>query len=307
MKSISILLTAVFLCMACEPSKKIEVPKAPFKYAYNIKFNHLYVVIDDSTYKYLFDSIPFFQQFAYVREANVDAGEESWSGKYISGNQDYLEIFKPGGAENTELGDFGIGFMPNLLGTVDSLYDYWKPSSDSIWKDLRNMVIGPGDTIPWFNAVAIHDPDSLAITPWVMEYTDTFMQMAGFTEEDLKREINHAEYSQRGFATRSNIPYDSADYRKLYEKVTALSVTLSKAEYNYFKKYLSDFGFQESESGFSRPDLTINYQLNDADHFILNQIEFELKKEVENQSYAFGSVVFEAQGRKASLLFNVEN
>lgn len=291
-------------CLACHTKQEVEEPKASFEYAENIKFNHLYVVIDDSTYKYLFDSIPFFREFAYVEEADIDAGKESWSGKYISGNQDYLEIFKPGGAEGAELGDFGIAFMPNKMGTVDSLYSFLDTGADSIRRKVQTMAMGEGKTIPWFNAVAIYDPDSLAITPWVMEYTDTFMRMAGFTEEDLAREISHAEYTQRSVATRNNLPFDSANYRRLYERVTALTLELSSAEYNYFRKYLETFGFTESDSAFTRPDLVIYYQLNEGRHAILDQIDFELRKEVEEQSYAVGKIKVSATGRSASIILN---
>ncbi len=297
------ILTIVAACFACTPEQAPE--QAPsFNYAKNLKFNHLYVVIDEVTYTSLFDSIPFFRELAYVREANVDAGEESWTGKYISGNQDYLEIFKPGGAENTKAGDLGIAFMPNLLGTTDSLYNYWKKTrTDSIRKGTRNRVIGPDQSIPWFNAVTIHDRDSLRFTSWVMEYTDTFMKMAGFTEEDLTREISHAEYSQRGFATRQNISYDSARYMKLYERVTSLSLSLSSNELDYFRPYLTASGFEEMGQSFTRADFQINYEKAEGPHQRLRQIELELLADQEPQVYSHGNLTLQVAGKKATIRF----
>jgi len=305
-KQILLILTTTFACIACDTQRKVEEPKAAFEYADNIKFNHLYVAIDDSTYKYLFDSIPFFRTFAYVEEAEIDAGEDAWSGKYVSGNQDYLEIFRPGGAEGVELGDFGIAFMPNKLGVVDSLYSFWNTGKDSIRKELQKLTIGEGNEIPWFNAVAIYDADSLAISPWVMEQTRSFRQMAGFSEEELEQEISYAEYTQRSIATRNNIPYDSARYQRLYERVTRLSLQLTQDEYSYLSKYLRTFEFQESEGTFSRPDLIINYEIKEAKNSILNQIDFELRDEVEPQNYSVGNLTFSAEGRSASILFNKE-
>jgi len=302
MKQILLLSAIVLICLACDPNKKTEESVAPFAFAENIKFNHLYVVIEDSTYKYLFDSIPFFRTFAYVEEAEIDAGEDAWSGKYVSGNQDYLEIFRPGGAEGVELGDFGIAFMPNKLGVVDSLYSFWNTGKDSIRKELQKLTIGEGNEIPWFNAVAIYDADSLAISPWVMEQTRSFRQMAGFSEEELEQEISYAEYTQRSIATRNNIPYDSASYQRLYERVTMLSLQLTQDEYSYLSKYLRTFEFQESEGTFSRPDLIINYVIKEAKNSILNQIDFELREEVDKQSYSVGNIKFNLDGRTAQMI-----
>jgi len=49
-----------------------------FGFRKNIKFNHLYVVIDDSTYKYLFDSLKFLTNFGRTREETINAGSDSW-------------------------------------------------------------------------------------------------------------------------------------------------------------------------------------------------------------------------------------
>lgn len=300
------LLLVLTLCITCckEKNHNDYEMEAPFRYAENIKFNHLYVVIDDSTYKYLFDSIAFFHEFAYVSEDNIDAGDESWSGKYITGNQDYLEIFKPSSAEDTKLGNLGIGFMPNKMGIQDSLYTYWGLGTDSIHRDLKTMVISEGDTIPWFNAINIHNPDSLAIIPWVMEYTDTFMKMAGFTEEELTNEISHAEFTQKYVSTRFNISYDSAQYKRLYERVSGFSLELSQDEYNHFNKYLKTFGFEESDDVFIRPDFEIRYQLTEGSHFTLKQIDFELREAVESQSYTVNKLTFSAEGKMAQMLFH---
>src|ERR1700712_1297419 len=79
-------------------NKKGEI-KNNSRFRQNIKFNHLYVVIDDSTYKYIFDSLQFLKVFAKTSEKNVNAGSDFWTGKYLFGMSNYLEIFKPGGAK----------------------------------------------------------------------------------------------------------------------------------------------------------------------------------------------------------------
>ncbi len=87
----------------------------------NIQFNHLFVMIDDSTYKYLFDSLKLSGPFAKTKEETVNAGNESWTGKYVYGLGNYLEFFKPGSIKESKVGELGMGFMTNKFGTIDSL------------------------------------------------------------------------------------------------------------------------------------------------------------------------------------------
>ena len=91
----------------------------------NIMFNHLFVVIDDSTYRYLFNSPALPENFAAVKEQTTEGGIATWTGKYFSGVSNYLEFFKAGGNTNGKLGDLGLGFTTNKLGTLDSLQHYW--------------------------------------------------------------------------------------------------------------------------------------------------------------------------------------
>ena len=102
--------------------KSQNINKAGFRK--NIKFNHLFVVIDDSTYKYLFDSLKLPKNFAGISEQATDAGSASWTGKYLFGISNYLEFFKPGGIKESKSGDFGLGFTTNKSGTIDSLQNY---------------------------------------------------------------------------------------------------------------------------------------------------------------------------------------
>ncbi len=81
----------------------------------------------------------FPENFAKTKEDTVKAGNTSWTGKYIYGISNYLEIFKQGGAEGTKLGDLGLGFITNKFGTIDSLQKYWTKTLDSI--HIENMVI----------------------------------------------------------------------------------------------------------------------------------------------------------------------
>jgi Family of unknown function (DUF5829) len=268
----------------------------------NIKFNHLSVVIDDSTYKYLFDSLKFFEEFAKTSEQSVDAGSESWTGKYVRGKSNYLEIFRPGGAKGIKLGDLGIGLMTNKFGTIDSLQSYWTKTLDSV--HVENMVItDSGKSTPWYTSVSIPNVDSLKITAWVMENAKEEMNYAGFSESELSGEIEFSEYSRRITAKLRNIPVDSVKYDKLFDKVTSLDISLSNKELAYLKGFLLDIGFTEKDSSFSKEDFRITYSVTNSEHFLLNEIVFSLLKRMPKGRYAFRKIVMIVDGDKAKMKF----
>ena len=269
----------------------------------NIKFNHLFIVIDDSTYKYLIDSLKFPENFAKISEKTMNAGSETWTGKYINGISNYLEIFKPGGAQGTKLGDLGLGFITNKLGTIDSLQNYWKKTLDSV--HTENMVItDSGKTSPWFKSVSIPNVDSLRISAWVMENSREEMNFAGFTENDLTGEIEYSDYLKHVKAKLHNIPVDSVKNDRLFDKVTSLDISLSDRELSYLKKFLLNIGFAEKDNSFSNENFKITYSLSKSAHFLLKEIGFLLLKKIPKQKYSFRKIEMTVDGDKANMKFN---
>ena len=296
-----VILLVVIASWSC--NNRIEKSDSNPSFMKNIKFNHLYVVIDDTTYNYLFDSLQFFNDFSLNYEDTVDAGDESWTGKYLMGIHNYLEIFKPNGYEGAKMGDLGLGFMTNKIGTLDSLYSYWKANLDSVTIENRDFVDENGDTTSWFRFISIPNIDSLPVDPWLMENTREHMISTGFTDNDLLNEIEFYEYSKTYTANRYDISPDSIIYNKLFDKVTSLHLTLSEKELNYLKQYLDDFGFTEKDGIFSGEDFDIKYSISESRHFILNQIDFSLLDTLESEKYSFRSLDLLVNGDKASLKF----
>lgn len=299
-------LAYLVICLfSCNTKSDIPTKEfSKFSLSDNIKFNHLYVVIDHPTYKYLFDSIPFLNEFANIKENLIETGEESWSGKYISGKQHYLEIFKPGGADNIEFGAFGMAFMTNRLGTIDSLQKFWTANLDTVAIQTRTISLSETETIPWFKSLEIPNRDSLSINSWVMENSQEIMILDGFKEEDLKRTIDYSEYVQRSKATQKGISYERAEYDKPFESITSIILTLSDAELDYIEKYLQSLGFKKTVDRFERQDFEIFYKIDNAEHFVLNEITFKLRDSLESREYVFKNINFKTEGRTGKMTFN---
>ena len=296
---VAILLLGIWSCT--DNNQKSQLPPSFAKY---IGFNHLYITIDDATYDFLLDSLKILDQFSVNQRSDVEAGDESWSGIYLFGKHHYLEIFKQGGFDDNRFGDFGLAFMSDKLGTLDSVYISWSSQFDSVTFDHREMTDQNGNDQSWFNYVEIPNADSLHIQPWLMEHTKEHMMDCRYTEHQLENEIEYWDYIKNMLSTTYNISSDSIKYDKLFEKVTALHLTLSEDELARLQLYLYDFGFNETDHKFSKNDFEIKYQFSGSSHFILNQIDFSLLDSVPEQKQTFRNLDFQMSGYKASLKFN---
>lgn len=289
----------LLVCFSCD--NRSEKTGSKLSFTKHIEFNHLYVVIDDSTYKYMFDSITFFNEFSNNLAEDVDAGEESWSGIYLFGKHNYLEIFKPNSYEGAQLGDVGLGFMTNKIGILDSLYNYWEQDFDSVNFGNRDFVEESGDTVSWFRYISIPTPDSLPISPWLMEHTKEHMLSIGFAENDIIDEVEYWDYLKTRRAWDLGITPDSVTYDKLFDKVTALHLTLSEKELIYLQQYLLSFGFIQYDTYFVKNDFKVKYAVTESEHYILNQVDFALLDTLVDETHSFNNLIISVSGDKASL------
>ena len=282
---------------SCNTHKKTHVDKKDF--SQNIMFNHLYVVLDDSTYKYLIDSLKVLGDFSVNRERTFDDGDNSWFQRTMWGKNNYLEIFHPGGGWNRKFGQFGIAFMTNKSGTMDSVQKYWSADTDSIM--ISRRLTQDGKSNPWYRSLKI--PNSLLIIPWLMEHEKEHMYSKGFTDQDLLNNIEYWDYLRYFRGTLYGISPDSVQFKKAFDKVTSINLTLSEAELSLLRQYLKAFGFNEKTKTFTCNDMVIKYSISNSEHFILNQIDFNLLYSLPNGKYQYRNIEFNVVGNKASLKF----
>lgn len=302
---IALLVISVLLTIVLSSFQKNYSDANDSRFRKNVRFNHLFVVIDDSTFTYLFDSLQVLKKFAATSEQTTDAGSASWTGKYLFGRNNYLEIFKPGGMKGGKLGDFGIGFMTDKLGTLDSLHSYWKNTLDSVHEE-KTTTNDDGNISPWFTSLSIPNIDSLKINAWVFENSKEEMTYAGFTEKDLQRPIGFSEYDKHITAKLRNVPVDSVKYGKLFDKIISLKISLSTKELSYLKHFLRDIGFTEHAHSFTNDDLTITYSLTEGEHFLVKEIGFSLLKTTFRQTHSFRHIDLVLDNNKATMKFKYE-
>jgi hypothetical protein len=273
-----------------------------FSLGKNIKFNHLYFVIDSTTYHYLSDSVPFLKDFSSVKESVTDTKEESWSGKYLYGKGHYLEIFGPSGFPGAKQGDVGLGFMTNKTGTLDSLHRHWLSTRDSVDRKVKT-ILEDGVNYPWFTALALPDPDSLRLRTFLMENDKADMLYWGFTEKDLENEIEYWDYMRHYRAKVAKTSPDSIKFAKLFEKIRKIHLVLSDKELTLLRSHLIDFGFSENGDTFYGQDVDITYKIDSKEHFMLHQIDFKLTRSVPRKETTLKNLVISAEGQNAYFKF----
>ncbi|NOT77193.1 MAG: hypothetical protein HOP08_19895 [Cyclobacteriaceae bacterium] len=295
------LLFAIILIGTGSCSRNTE--KSPdYSFEQYIRFNHLYIVIDSTTYELLSGSNSFLKEFSGVVESQSDSKDESWSGKYLYGKGHYLEIFKPGGYPGSTLGNVGLGFMPTKMGTLDSLYKRWSQTEDSVDRKDRT-ILDNGVNYPWFTALSIYDADSLQLRVFLLENAKEDMLYSGFTEKDLQGEIEYWDYMRYYRAHVRKTSPDSIRFTKLFEKIETIHLTVSEKELHMLTQHLQDFGFQLQGRTFRGRDIDITYNLDNNPHRLLQRIDFKLTDSLAAAEFTLNKLSITVKGRNASFRF----
>lgn len=268
----------------------------------NIRFNHFYVVIDDSTYNNLFDCIQILDDFSYNKEQTVNTGEREWSGKYLFGKHQYLEIFKPEGDKEGRFGELGLGFITDKSGTLNSVRHERKRKKERTSYSNRKIV-REGRSYPLFQLASIEHSDSVGIFSWLMEYQKAEMKSVGFTDQDLQEVISWEDYSVHRRAADLKINPDSIKFEKAFDRVTQLDLTLTQYELESLKKSLLYFGFTEKGNSLISQDITINYKISQQKGFVLNQIDFKLIGSMKQGTYRCKNLELKINENSANLKF----
>lgn len=150
-----------------------------------IFFNHLYVVLDDKTYRAIQGSD--FLQIAFPgkeRRSTLTAVGETWSGTYFYCQDNYLEFFGSGNGPVTgkasrgghwqsgaQEGWAGLAFSTDRPGGVAAVTRALQKAYQSEpFHELRQMRSGDQAT-NWFYQVKVAEPLRLgSFDSWVMEY-----------------------------------------------------------------------------------------------------------------------------------------
>ncbi|MET8764573.1 DUF5829 family protein [Lentzea sp. NPDC004782] len=138
-------------------------------------YNHAWGTLDRATA----DAI---EHSAYLREfadfevrTTTGAGGQVWTGRYLRGQETYLEIFGVGdvGGQDGELGSAGLGLSTEHDGDIDAVKSRLTAAGHPPTEFLQTRDFGDHQPVPWFDALFVTDQYD-RFGAWAMEYRDEY-------------------------------------------------------------------------------------------------------------------------------------
>src|SRR5450432_3501077 len=282
------LLSFVFLLSFSIPAKA-QTTRLP------VYLNHVFFVLDSSSYAHVFDSV-IFQKIGFAMVNKTTTTEGSWYGKYLMGRDSYFEVFYPTGLKGSSVGNFGFGFMTTTSGDIDQLEVQWKAGyRDSVKRDM-NTVVNNGVNLPWFYSLSLYTVDSSKSgSAWVMENTPDILKSAGFTGDEMKKTILWHNFIEKKMKMKTT---------KSFNRIVAVEIITNKKELVNLKKSFLAFGLPENRHTFYNDNIHITYTLADIPTSELKSVEIELTDSFKEQTIALGDrLTMHVKEKSASLFF----
>lgn len=206
-----------------------------------IVLNHIYVVLDSSTYNRIDSSRYISEIFCSLRKSKAtDQHGRSWSGLYLFGEETYLELFN--GPQNTysKIGSVAIALSVEKIGQLDSIHQKLTLQNVKHSYEMRKREIN-GALIPWFKQLTLLE-DSVSQNPlkiWIMEYDTAItnrLPKPGETNDITRKRYNSRAYNP-GRLMRSisklTVSIDAQTYEKAINALNSVSHSTTDGSYTF--------------------------------------------------------------------------
>ncbi|GMG86961.1 DUF5829 family protein [Biformimicrobium ophioploci] len=169
------ILYAVSAVFAASASNTLAHPK-------QIAFlNHLYAVVDIETVNAIEQS-SYLPGFIDYEKLTVTAdGEESWTGRYLSGRSTYIEFFSPGDVAGGELGNIGLAFGTERVGDIVRMARHMRKDDARFSREMRKRSFD-GEEVDWFHDLGLK-MENTGAEFWAMEYVADYMDHTAANKE----------------------------------------------------------------------------------------------------------------------------
>lgn len=210
-----------------------------------VYFNHLYLVLKDSTYRAILGSDFLRTAFSGMeRRTTYTSTGEWWSGAYYYGDQNYLEFFGAsaghwiGGAQEGWAGlAFSVDEPGGALAVRQAIEEAcgYQPGHR-----LRQVQLGE-NTVNWFYLTQLAEQVSLeSFDSWVMEYhPDIFRQkgIAYTSGSPLTRQAYLSPWNTGKHAERS---------KPVFNRITEITLRMAPEPAERYARILTILGYTQS-------------------------------------------------------------
>jgi hypothetical protein len=254
----------------------------------HVVLNHLLITVDSLTYHDILNSKILNSNFAYAHERQL----QSWSGIYIFGQDNYIEIFKPTSFKNeyTEAGTSWICYSSMKANYLRELN-----------KKSENMFEFSSDNEFDYLSLYFHDSTNL-VTTWEMKKSHY---------ENWAKKTFHDSVSF--LSTDYNSPADSDSTKNyLFKNVLGIKVTVNPVDSINICDYMKFIGYSKTiENGnnirFSNAVDFIEIDFQKGVEFSrISTIYLALKHENKTEQIKIGKTVLSIKGNRATWEFDVE-
>jgi hypothetical protein len=241
--------------------------------------NHFYFTLDSDAFKSITTSDFLKDEFAACNLKSTTSTCGKYTGFYILGHQNYLEIFEEGTYESAQLDIVGIALSSNSAGDIEKLAALYNKHTPDVDRAIEmTNIIKDGKEIEWFSAFGFdytfHDDKFYA---WAMEYKESYMKMKGHTEIDGKIPIDQTTYL--GDTTKGQ------NKERLIQDVIKFQFSITEQYEKRFASHLELMGYSLSKDGSlstatGSPD-QISFHAGESNK--VEKIEFSLQKEPDSK------------------------
>lgn len=218
-----------------------------------IFFNHLYIVLDDKTYRAI-QASDFLRSAFSGREqrSTITASGERWSGTYYYCQDNYLEFF----GESTGLhwrtgaqeGWAGLAFSTDKPGGVNAVRERIREEFGfEPFYELRKLTMGERN-VNWFHYVRLAEQVGLeSFDSWVMEYHPDIFKIKGITQ------ANSGDLTRRAYLSPWNSSNGAAPRLEnqrsvpVFSRVIGATFNMNPDSANLYSKVLQSLGYSQKE------------------------------------------------------------
>ncbi len=284
-----IFLGLVLSCISLSAQKIDSIP--------SVCLNHVLIYIDSATYQNLFNSSFLSDTIGDCEAHTVTTVKQKYSGKYLNGEEGYLEFFSTKEVNTIPSGTFGFGFITFRTGDIWKIRNEWqKHATETIWTDTT-FKYDKGLRESWYYAIGIDPKDTSKFSPvWLMENTPEHMNKAGYTDSDLKEEITWGTYHRK--------LWKREPFSKLLKSITSVNISVGNDELDFLKKNLQGFGLRLMGTTFLNQYVNISCDIKPYSIWRIQTITFELKQDVAYRKLIISdNLILELEGKSAVMTF----
>jgi hypothetical protein len=260
--------------------------------------NHVMIYLDTVTYRVLFNS-SFLSDTVGNCEAHTTKTEaQEYSGKYLFGEEGYLEFFPVKVKNPTSSNSFGFGFITLHTSDIWKIRDDWhKQTSETIWTDTT-FYDSNGKRASWLYSIGLVPKDTNNFLPvWLMENTPEEMKRAGYIDSDLKEEITWGTYYRK--------LWKSQPFSKLLKGISSVNISVGNDEFDFLKKILQGFGLHQKGTIFLNQYVNISCDIKPYSVWKIQAVTFELKQDAPYRKLIISdNLNLELKGKSAVMTFN---